>query len=220
MDVPTSPDPVSEPQAYQEHLLSLLGQDDPAEVQARAPELWRALVADAGERGHARPAPSEWSVIECLAHALDAEVVSTARYRWVLAHDEPPLIGYDQDLWVDTLHAGRDEDPDELLRLLEPLRVANVELWSRSSEEDRRPGRAARGTGARELQPPVPDARGARSFPHGAGSPRARRRVFLISWLISGSLIGRVGGGWYAEPMHRSDAHPGSRMGVSRLSGG
>ena len=56
MDVPTSPDPVSEPQAYQEHLLSLLGQDDPAEVQARAPELWRALVADAGERGHARPA--------------------------------------------------------------------------------------------------------------------------------------------------------------------
>jgi hypothetical protein len=137
MDVPASPDPVSEPQAYQEHLLSLLGEDDPAEVQARAPELWRSLVVEAGDRGQARPASTEWSVIECLGHALDAEVVSTARYRWVLAHDEPPLIGYDQDLWVDTLHAGRDEDPGELLRLLEPLRVANIELWSRSSEEDR-----------------------------------------------------------------------------------
>ena len=28
--------------------------------------------------------------------STDAEVVSAARYRWVLAHDEPPLIGYDQ----------------------------------------------------------------------------------------------------------------------------
>jgi hypothetical protein len=137
MDIPASPDPVSEPQAYQEHLLSLLGEDDPAEVQARAPELWRSLVTEAGDRGHVRPEPSEWSVIECIGHALDAEVVSAARYRWILAHDEPPLIGYDQDLWVDTLHAGGQEDPGELLRLLEPIRAANVELWARSSEEDR-----------------------------------------------------------------------------------
>jgi hypothetical protein len=137
MDVPPSPDPVSEPQAYQEHLLSLLGDDDPAEVQARGPERWRSLVAAAGDRGHARPAAPEWSVIECLGHALDAEVVSAARYRWILAHDEPPLIGYDQDLWVDALHAPRQEDPEELLALLEPLRTANIELWARSSDEDR-----------------------------------------------------------------------------------
>jgi hypothetical protein len=137
MEISSSPDPVSEPQAYQEHLLSLLGEDDPAEVQARAPQLWRSLVAEAGDRGYERPEPSEWSVIECLGHALDAELVSAARYRWILAHDEPPLIGYDQDLWVNTLHAGRHEDPEELLRLLEPIRVANVELWERSAEEDR-----------------------------------------------------------------------------------
>ena len=30
----------------------------------------------------------EWSVLECLGHALDAEIVSSARYRWILAHDE------------------------------------------------------------------------------------------------------------------------------------
>ena len=137
MDVPRSPDPVSEPQAYQEHLLSLLGDDDPAEAQARAPQRWRSLVADAGDRGHDRPADKEWSVIECLGHALDAEVVSAARYRWILAHDEPPLIGYDQDLWVDTLHASRADDPEDLLRVFEPLRAANIELWGRSSDEDR-----------------------------------------------------------------------------------
>jgi hypothetical protein len=137
MDVPTSPDPVSEPKAYQDHLLSLLGRDDPAEVQAGAADLWRALVAEAGDRRHVRPAAREWSVVECLGHAVDAEVVTSARYRWILAHDQPPLIGYDQDLWADKLHAGRDEDPDELLMLFEPLRRANVALWARSSEEDR-----------------------------------------------------------------------------------
>jgi DinB superfamily len=134
---PSSPDPVSEPKAYQDHLLSLLGDDDPAEVQAGTPDLWRSLVTEAATSGHVRPATSEWSVIECLGHAVDAEVVSAARYRWVLAQDEPSLIGYDQDLWVDALHAPRDEDPNELLRLFEPLRSANVALWARSSEEDR-----------------------------------------------------------------------------------
>ena len=43
-------------------------------------------------------------MLECLAHIVDAEIVAAARYRWILAHDEPELIGYDQDLWVDRLH--------------------------------------------------------------------------------------------------------------------
>jgi hypothetical protein len=136
MDTPTSPDPISEPQAYQEHLLSLLGDDDPAQVQAGAADLWRAMVADAGDRRHVRPAAREWSVVECLGHAVDAEVVTSARYRWILAHDQPPLIGYDQDLWADKLHAG-DDDPEELLAVFEPLRNANVALWTRSEDEDR-----------------------------------------------------------------------------------
>jgi len=134
---PSSPDPVSEPEAYQDHLLGLLGDDDPAEVQASAGAAWRTLVGEAMELGFVRPAPSEWSVIECLGHAVDAEVVSTARYRWILAHDEPPLIGYDQDLWVDRLHAGRNDDPEVLLALFEPLRAANVALWVGSTDEDR-----------------------------------------------------------------------------------
>jgi hypothetical protein len=137
MDAPTSPDPISEPKAYQDHLLSLLGPDDPSQLQNAAPNAWRALVSTAGAPGHARPEPSEWSAIECLAHAVDAEVVMSARYRWILSHDEPPLICYDQDLWVERLHAGRHEDPEELLQLFGALRFANVTLWDRSSEEDR-----------------------------------------------------------------------------------
>jgi hypothetical protein len=137
MDAPTSPDPISEPKAYQDHLLSLLRGDDPGQVQAGTANAWRALVATAGAPGHVRPEPSEWSAIECLAHAVDAEVVMSARYRWILAHDEPPLIGYDQNLWVERLHAPRHEDPEELLQLFGALRFANVSLWDRSSSEDR-----------------------------------------------------------------------------------
>jgi hypothetical protein len=137
VDAPSSPDPVSEPRAYQDHILSFLGQDDPAEVQAATLDSWRAFLTQAGELSWSRPEPSEWSVIECLGHALDAEIVSSARYRWILAHDEPALIGYDQDLWVDRIHAGRNDDPAELLDLFDPLRRANLALWARSSEDDR-----------------------------------------------------------------------------------
>jgi hypothetical protein len=138
MDAHRSPDPVSEPEAYQNHLLSLLRDDDPAQVQIGTADAWRALVSNQGKgTGYARPAPAEWSAIECLAHAVDAEVVSAARYRWILAHDEPPLIGYDQDLWVDRLHADRSTDPEELLQLFTPLRSANIALWADASEEDR-----------------------------------------------------------------------------------
>jgi hypothetical protein len=137
VDVPSSPDPIAEPTAYQDHLLSLIDDEDPAEVQAAAADGWRGLLAEAGENARIRPIPSEWSVIGCLGHAVDAEVVSAARYRWILAHHEPPLIGYDQDLWADTLHGSDDEDPEELLALFEPLRAANIALWARSSEEDR-----------------------------------------------------------------------------------
>ena len=72
----------------------------------------------------------------CLAHIADAEVVMSGRYRWVLAHDRPELVGYDQDLWVDRLHTDED-DPFELLAQFEALRAANIELWRGTSEADR-----------------------------------------------------------------------------------
>ena len=131
-----APDPVNEAQAYQRMLLDALGADDPAEVQDAAPVNIRRLIAEAGAHLRIRPAPHEWSALLCLAHIADAEVVMAARYRFVLAHDRPELVGYDQDLWVDGLHRD-DDDPDALLRVFEPLRASNVKLWRGSSEADR-----------------------------------------------------------------------------------
>lgn len=133
--VPT-PDPVGDPAGYQRHLLGLLGEDDPAQVQAGSPGAWRALVGEAGDLLRRRPEPNEWSLLECLGHAVDAEIVYTGRYRWILAHDEPPLIGYDQDLWVQRLH-GEVDVPGELLTVFEVLRAANLALWARTGVQDR-----------------------------------------------------------------------------------
>jgi DinB superfamily len=136
VEAPPSPDPISDPQGYQRHLLGLLGDDEPAAVQSGTADSFRALLEVAGPDAAASPTATEWSVLQCLAHVTDAELVISGRYRWILAHDQPPLLGYDQDLWVDHLHRP-PEDPDELLALFVPLREANVALWRRTPVERR-----------------------------------------------------------------------------------
>jgi len=130
-------DPVAQATEYQALLLSLLGDDDPADVQAGTPDALHALFADAGEALRVRPEQSEWSVFECAAHIVDAEIVYSGRYRWIVAHDRPDLPGYDQDLWVDSLHAAGQSSPQELFSIFEPLRAANIALWRRTEEADR-----------------------------------------------------------------------------------
>ena len=131
-----TPDPVAQAAEYQRYLTGLVGDDDPAEVQAGAPDAWRERVREAGARVADRPEPDEWSVLEILGHATDGEMVVSGRYRWIVAQDEPPLIGYDQDLWVDRLHHGQD-DPEALLETFETLRRANLAMWARSTEQER-----------------------------------------------------------------------------------
>ena len=58
----------------------------------------------------------------------------SGRYRFVLAHDEPSLLGYDQDLWVDRLH-GDTDNIDDMLDLFETLRRANVSLWTTTPQD-------------------------------------------------------------------------------------
>ena len=131
-----SPDPVAEPNAYQAMLLGLLGDDDPAAVQSGTLTELTAHIADAGTNLCTAPAPGEWSVVELLGHITDAELVASGRYRWILAHDTPPIPGYDQDLWASRLHH-RDADPAELLALHAALRTANLALWRRTPVEER-----------------------------------------------------------------------------------
>jgi hypothetical protein len=132
----TAPDPVAEAEAYRRYLLGALGEDDPAAAQAATPALVRQLLDDAAGDLRTSPAPGEWSVVELIGHMVDSELVSAARYRWILAQDEPDLVGYDQDMWVSALRH-RDDDPKRLLAQFEALRAANLELWQRSTPTQR-----------------------------------------------------------------------------------
>jgi DinB family protein len=132
----SSPDPVAQAAAYQQSLLEALGDDDPAEAQADTASVARALVAEAGGDLRTVPEAGEWSVIECIGHILDAEIIMASRYRWVLAHDEPEIMPYDQAAWVSALHY-READPEALIATFEALRAANLDLWRRSSTAER-----------------------------------------------------------------------------------
>jgi hypothetical protein len=129
-------DPIRAPDAYRAMLLAALGDDDPAAVQAETPRLLRALVADAGDALRVPPVPGEWSAVECLAHLVDGELIVSARSRWIVAEDEPDIVGYDQDLWVSRLRQV-DEDPQALLTAFEALRRWNLDLWARTPATDR-----------------------------------------------------------------------------------
>jgi hypothetical protein len=129
-------DPVTRPGEYQAMVLSFLdGKDAVAEYEG-LPDRLGALVGEAGDQLRDRPAPGEWSVLELLGHLVDAEVASAARLRWVLAEDEPPLPGYDQDLWVER-QRHNEGDPEALLATLKVLRRSNLDLWKSASDEER-----------------------------------------------------------------------------------
>jgi hypothetical protein len=127
---------IADPKGYQEMLLSHLGNDDPAEAQSGTPAALRVLFEEGGSALRERPADGEWSALECAAHIFGAEIVYAGRYRWILAQDQPPLIGYDQDLWVTRLRADQ-EDAGALLQAFETLRRANIALWNRTDEAAR-----------------------------------------------------------------------------------
>src|SRR5713226_6965953 len=65
----TSPDSLAAGRAYQQQLLALLGQDDPAEVAQATASAVQSLLKEAGSNLSTRPAPGELSVFSALRAA-------------------------------------------------------------------------------------------------------------------------------------------------------
>jgi hypothetical protein len=146
-------DPVSRARAFQRWEISLIGDRDPAEVQEQLPSHLEELMSEAGPRLAVRPEPDAWSPVETLAHLVDTEILYAARYRYILAHDDPPLAGFDPDLVMARLHPRpQDEDPAVLLDVLSALRRANLALWRATTEDDRARGAMHPERGAESLE--------------------------------------------------------------------
>ena len=83
---------------------AVLGDDDPIGVMAETPDRIRKLLRGLSERQvRTRPAPGKWCILEIVAHLADGEVILGSRYRFVAAHDRPPLLCSDQDAFAERL---------------------------------------------------------------------------------------------------------------------
>jgi hypothetical protein len=113
---------------YVRALLDLLGNRDPIGVLN---ELTPWLVERTGRLDDTilrRPeAPGKWSVIHVVQHLADSELVFAYRLRRILTESQPPLRGYDQDVWARELDY-QDVPLKLALEQLNGLRIPNLRL--------------------------------------------------------------------------------------------
>jgi hypothetical protein len=117
-------------------LLDLLGDRDPNTVQEELTAAVRELTADLSADELSRPeAPGKWSIIQVVEHLADQELVNAFRLRSIIAEDEPPLRGYDQDRWATKLRYGA-AGLAPVLDELGTMRERNLRLYRSLSETE------------------------------------------------------------------------------------
>jgi uncharacterized damage-inducible protein DinB len=82
-----------------------------------------------------REGPGKWSIGEVIQHLADSELVGATRFRMVMAHDSPPLLAYDQDLWAERLRYS-ESNVNDALEEFSSIRRSNVRLFERASPTD------------------------------------------------------------------------------------
>lgn len=117
-------------------MLGLLGARNPLEVLEETENALKRAIEGLSPRQLTQPeAPAKWSIRHVLQHLADSELVWGFRLRMVLAHDRPPLTGYDQDLWAERLRYDV-VDAGQALGDFEVLRRANLRLLKSASRDD------------------------------------------------------------------------------------
>lgn len=124
-------------EVYITRILAALGSQDPLEVLRETPAALRNAVAGITADQLSTPeGPDKWSVRQVVQHLADAELVGAYRYRMILTHDAPPLLGYDQDAWCQRLHYD-ESDVETALGDFATLRRANLRVLERTTPAER-----------------------------------------------------------------------------------
>ena len=137
MSVFTNPASSSKEQgaAYTAAILGLVADQDPLAILRSTPDALRhAIEGMTPTQLATHEAPGKWSTRQVVLHLADSEVVFAWRVRLVLAHDQPPITGYDQDRWAERLGYD-DADAMEALETFSVLRRSNLRLLERASPE-------------------------------------------------------------------------------------
>jgi hypothetical protein len=93
-----------------------------------------AATGAAGAELDYSPGPGKWSVRQILCHIADAEIVGAARFRRLIAEDNPAIVAYDQDAWARNLDYGRRRIA-QALGTFRQMRAENHELLKSLPEE-------------------------------------------------------------------------------------
>ena len=123
-------------QAYTAAVVGLVGESAPLEILTKTEGRLRDAIGGLSRAQLAtREAPDKWAINHVLRHLADSEIVWGWRMRMALAHDRPPITGYDQDAWADRLGYG-EADAEESVNEFGVLRAGNLRLLSRATAED------------------------------------------------------------------------------------
>ncbi|MGO9260256.1 MAG: DinB family protein [Bryobacteraceae bacterium] len=93
----------------------------------RGPELLAVVLTGVFGEEEDFALPGKWTIRQIVAHLADAELVGAHRFRQVIAEDNPTLIAFDQDAWVDRLDYAHRK-PKQSLETFRRIRAENHEL--------------------------------------------------------------------------------------------
>ncbi len=72
---------------------------------AGGPLLAYAVSSLSHEHALAKPGPGDWSIAELVTHLVDSDLVLADRMKRVIAENEPTLLAFDENAWIERLDA-------------------------------------------------------------------------------------------------------------------
>lgn len=127
---------LSDPAAYSQRMLDLVGSRDPLAVLAETPgKIAEIVKTTPAETLRKRPFEGKWTPNEILGHFVDVELVVAYRARTILCDERPLMLGMDQDRWAVHLRHNEAEPGSHAHRFAE-LRRMNLDLWRSLTPEE------------------------------------------------------------------------------------
>ena len=102
---------------------------------AGGPMLMYAASGLTPEQEMAHPGPGAWSIAQLTAHLLDADLVLADRMKRVIAEEDPVLLAFDENAWIERLGAEAMR-VEEAVNLFAANRHWMVQILRRCSEDD------------------------------------------------------------------------------------
>lgn len=127
---------LADPQAYIKRQTGLVGDRNPLDVLAATPgEIRRLISSHSAAELQRRPFEGKWTPTEIIGHLIDVEWTYGFRTRMIAAHDEPTLLGMDQDLWVNAQRYNQRSAGD-LAEAFAAMRGINLTFWGGMTEAE------------------------------------------------------------------------------------